>query len=330
MRKQIQKNLISNSYSAFYSAIEIHNKPNFSYRYETVVILLLNAWELILKAFARKYTNNSIFNKDGTTISIDKCLVIFENYINSNKLRLKYISVKNNILLLEEYRNNCIHYYNDKFLDPILFGLISKSIIDFNNFNIDFFGKDPITMTNLYISPIGFKLPFNPIDFINKNYIEKNQNSAGSMFLNKVVNTICILEEEKAIDSIVIGFDLYLNSIKKIENSDLIVAIDNKSQEIIGVKKVYNLSNDEDATKFNITDDEWFSIYKYGYHDLANKLRKQRKKFKQNSDFNKIIREIKKNPNYSGERKLDPFNPKTVKAQRYSEEALNFLLEKYK
>lgn len=330
MRKQIQKNLVLNSYGAFNSAIEIHNKPNFQYRYETVVILLLNAWELILKAFVRKYSKKTIFNKDGTTISLDRCLVLFENYINENGIRSKFIATKNNIVLLEAYRNNCIHYYNEKFLDPVLFSLISKNIIDFNSFNVEFFKCEPIVMTNLFISPIGFKLPFNPIDFLNKNYIGKNQNSAGSEFLNKVVKTICSLEEEKTDDSIVIGFDLYLNSIKKVENSDLVVAIDNQSGKTVGVKKVYNLSDDKETVKVNVTDEEWFSIYKYGYKDLVRILRKKRKKFIQNFEFNNSIKELKKDTNYSGVRKLDPYNPKTVKSYRYTEKTLQLLMDKYK
>lgn len=46
MKRQILFNLKKNAYSAFSSAIEIHNKPNIDYRYETVTILLLNAWSL--------------------------------------------------------------------------------------------------------------------------------------------------------------------------------------------------------------------------------------------------------------------------------------------
>lgn len=42
--------LLKNSEAALLSAIEIYNKPAFSYREETFAILALNAWELLLKA----------------------------------------------------------------------------------------------------------------------------------------------------------------------------------------------------------------------------------------------------------------------------------------
>lgn len=46
MRKRkspIAKSLLNNSVSAMISTIELHNKPEIKYRYETVVILLLNS-----------------------------------------------------------------------------------------------------------------------------------------------------------------------------------------------------------------------------------------------------------------------------------------------
>ena len=75
----IQYNLFRNSVSAYFAAIELHNKPNISYRYETVSLLLINAWELILKAFIRKYVKNrSIFKDKEHTISIDYAVLYTE------------------------------------------------------------------------------------------------------------------------------------------------------------------------------------------------------------------------------------------------------------
>jgi len=44
------------------AAVEIYNKPRIEYREESSVILLLNAWELILKALLSK-NGMSIFYK---------------------------------------------------------------------------------------------------------------------------------------------------------------------------------------------------------------------------------------------------------------------------
>jgi len=53
-KPNIAKTLLNNSISAMFSAIEIHNKPNISYRYPTVTILILNSWELVLKSYIYK------------------------------------------------------------------------------------------------------------------------------------------------------------------------------------------------------------------------------------------------------------------------------------
>ena len=82
-RKMIQYNLLKNSISAYFAMIEIHNKPNISYRYETTTLLMINAWELALKSFIRKYIKNrTIFTGDGHTISLDKSLAYVEEKIN--------------------------------------------------------------------------------------------------------------------------------------------------------------------------------------------------------------------------------------------------------
>lgn len=50
MAKEKYKILLDNSVSAAVSAIEIYNKPDFKYREETFSILMINSWELLLKA----------------------------------------------------------------------------------------------------------------------------------------------------------------------------------------------------------------------------------------------------------------------------------------
>src|SRR5258708_6272382 len=46
----ISRELAEKSVSASIAAIEIYNKPNFSYREESFSLLMINAWELLLKA----------------------------------------------------------------------------------------------------------------------------------------------------------------------------------------------------------------------------------------------------------------------------------------
>ena len=105
----IQSNLVKNSIAAYFAAIEIHNKPNISYRYETVSLLMMNAWELALKAYVRKHIKTrSIFTEDGHTISADKALDYVTEHINNIKPK-SFTAVRLNIEEIEKYRNGNVH-----------------------------------------------------------------------------------------------------------------------------------------------------------------------------------------------------------------------------
>lgn len=54
------KSILERSVAACVSAIEIYNKPDFKYREETFSILLVNAWELLLKAKILAIKGNGI------------------------------------------------------------------------------------------------------------------------------------------------------------------------------------------------------------------------------------------------------------------------------
>ncbi|MGD0404598.1 MAG: DUF3644 domain-containing protein, partial [Candidatus Acidiferrales bacterium] len=72
---RVYKALCLNAQSAMFAAIEIHNKPVFEYRYEVCTILVINAWELALKAYiAKKMKTVKLILKDGTTKPFPDCL----------------------------------------------------------------------------------------------------------------------------------------------------------------------------------------------------------------------------------------------------------------
>lgn len=48
--KSVTKLLLDSSQAALFAGIEIHNKPHIAFRYPTATILIINAWELALKA----------------------------------------------------------------------------------------------------------------------------------------------------------------------------------------------------------------------------------------------------------------------------------------
>ena len=330
MRKQIIYNLRKNAYSAYSSAIELHNKPNIEYRYETVTILLLNAWELLLKAFVRKYTYKTIFDGENHTITIDQAISIVKKYLLDNNLLNKYIAYFDNIELLEDYRNSNIHFYNEKGLDGVMFSLIAKNTIDFNQFCIDFFKDDPLSKSNLTILPIGFKLPFNPQEYLSMQNSAYGSNKDIKEFMDKIILRVKELNSKNIEESIVIGFDIYLSSIKKVNNSDLIVAIDQENYDYnIKIGKKVEISNDKNATKVYISDEDILKNYPLTYEMVWRKCKEVIPYFKKDQNFQSIINSLKNNRKYCFERYHYPGNIKSAVTRMYSNSVIEYIKREY-
>jgi hypothetical protein len=132
MRKPRHSFLVDNDIEAAISAIEIYNKPSFRYREETFSILMLNAWELLLKARILKENKNKLRsievwektkksarsnrkvtpkkNRAGNTMTIGVIAAahIVQNY---KKDSVDAYCIEN-ISLLMEIRDNAIHFRN--------------------------------------------------------------------------------------------------------------------------------------------------------------------------------------------------------------------------
>ena len=329
-RKMVQNNLLKNSIAAYFAAIEINNKPNYSDRYETTTLLLMNAWELVLKAFVKKFIKSkSIFTKDGHTISIDKAIDYTEEYINITEPKT-FSAVKENLLLIEEYRNNIVHYYNEQ-LEPYIFMLTAKAALNYVDFLKKYFSKDILAEDGLFILPLGFKLPFKPEDFLSKKAANYVSSPESKEFINSMVKVIGDLEKQGVEDTIVVGFDIYLENVKRMKNSDLLIAITTKDEADASFSKItkYQLTNDSSAQKVNLSDDEILKIFPLTYKDICNRCKTEIAGFKQNNEFNKIMAELKNNPVLAYERKHNPQSKKSAKTTLYSENIIEEIKKKY-
>ena len=133
MRPPRYKLLVEKSLDACLAAIEIYNKPNFQYREEAFSILVINAWELLLKARIVQQNSGSLrsievreprVNKDGSksklqqrklnrsgnsmTISLNRAAGLVRSY-SANGIDVRCAE---NLNLLQEIRDNAIHLYN--------------------------------------------------------------------------------------------------------------------------------------------------------------------------------------------------------------------------
>jgi len=146
----IAKSLVKNSKAAIFAAVEMHNKPTLYYRYEIVILLAINAWELLLKAYIYKYHKKvKLFKKDGTTKSFLECLSFVASQHGDS-----FQVAKENLERLYDYRNNIAHFYSKK-LDIIVFALLKRSVQLYQSFLLKYFAVDLAAESDLVLLPIG-------------------------------------------------------------------------------------------------------------------------------------------------------------------------------
>lgn len=317
--KSVTKQLLDASVAALFAGIEIHNKPHISYRYPSCVILIINAWELALKAFVYKHIEKKKIYEGtkGYTISFTKAADIVRIHLNTIKAN-SFEAVFNNLMLLNEYRCKDVHFVGQK-LDALMFMLISKAVLNYDNFIKTHFNKDVTKDDNLIILPIGLKLPLNPIEYLKQEY-----KLAQDDFVSHVIQNIKELNAANIQESIVVGFDIFTASVKKATNADIVAAID--SEATIKITKNVRVTNDPNAPAMRIEPD----LPPLTYADLQKRLKKCNPEIKFGKNFNNIIRELKKNPALCRERLLNPKKKDGTKTWFYTEEAVDFVLEKYK
>src|SRR5262249_26290009 len=123
----ISKELAEKSVQAAIAAIEVYNKPHFLYREEAFSLLMVNAWELLLKAkwlMDHKDTLDSLYeyqiessgrklpkiNRSGNQITYGVL------YLATKLLEDKHSGLEkgchDNILALIEIRDNAAHLIN--------------------------------------------------------------------------------------------------------------------------------------------------------------------------------------------------------------------------
>lgn len=96
-RKMVQNNLLCISIAAYFAAIEIHNKPKFSYRYETTTLLLMNAGALErLGAMLKSFENTLSEYPNSVTILVASCITdeVETRISASMSVRQKYITTQ--------------------------------------------------------------------------------------------------------------------------------------------------------------------------------------------------------------------------------------------
>ena len=293
--KTVSEKLLEKSVHAVLSAIEIYNKPDFKYREETFAILIVNAWETLLKAKCVKEAKedvSSINVKDSASAKTTsrcgnvKTIDIFKaaRYANVDIDLLECLNV------LVEIRDNAIHFMNDsKLLNKKVLEVGTASLRSFVEMVKDWFDYD-LSQYNFYLMPLSFFHPHEMESYSIHSEEEQHQN---------LLKFIANKETERPSDP------------DKKHNISLRLQTKFERSSSIAANPVKYDPDNPNAVSIRIDSEEKFAQkYRWSFADLIGALKKRFPNFKQGTDFNGIKKELEKDENLCGLRYLD-FKNKT-------------------
>ena len=226
------RHLIKNSEAALLAAIEIYNKPRIEYRDESFVILLINAWELILKAMVSK-NGGSIFyrkrrNEPYRTLSWTDAFSNAERYFPSP---IAALPVLRNLELLSAYRDNAVHFYNQKGFGAVIYALAQTSIVNYRDLLSESFHLDLAENINWALLPLGISPPVDPVEYIaGRTASAKQPTPAVRQFLLTLASAA---DEVKRTGGdtgrLLTVFSIKLESTKKIQKADVLVGVEKQA-----------------------------------------------------------------------------------------------------
>lgn len=312
--------LVRKAVSAAVAAIEIYNKPAFNYREETFAILMINAWELLLKARILKENNNKLRfielwekspkipgkrgplksipkqNRSGNnfTIGLQRATEIVRLYKRNN---IDGVCIKN-LEILVEIRDNAIHFENKSLsLRKELQEVGSAALKNFAYAASTWFG---ITLEdyNFSIMPVAFETPEGVIKTV---FSDKEKGAA-----KRVLTLISDQQKAHPFDPtrpFNVGVKIEMRFVRTATPEAILVKVDPTAPG--GIPLV-------------VSEEDVLAAYPWRYADFIKALKRRYSDFKINSKFVKIKKSFENEQKYCRERRLDPKNAKSAKQKFYN------------
>lgn len=326
------KILLKKSITSAISAIEIYNKPNFLYREETFSILMVNSWELLMKAKVLSENDNkasSIYeyekktgkdinkpraysiklNRAGNpvTISLFKAISKLEN---DHKVKLES-SCKENISLLQEIRDNSIHFRNKE-------SALNKKVQEIGTANLknylalirDWFDYD-LSEYNFYLMPLSFFTDFSTMETI-----PLTKHSKEAKMLLMYINEKEKIYKSNPSNRYNLTLKLKTQFIKSSDTDALLV----------------KYSTDPNALSIKLSEESIRERFPWDYTRLIAEMAKRYSDFVANPKWHKIRTNIKERSRdkFWKPRYLDPDKEKGTKKDFYNPNIFNEFDKYYK
>ncbi|MBX6370536.1 MAG: DUF3644 domain-containing protein [Rhodospirillales bacterium] len=223
------RKLLGNSKAAIVGAIEIYNKPRFEYRDECFVILLINGWELLLKALLSK-NHQSIYYKKKRgqpyrTLSWSDALTRVESRGIWPSSAPPLLAVRRNLELLTVYRDNAVHYYNEPNFGVLIYSFSQTSIVNYRDLLTSGFDHSLGDEITWHLLPLGLAPPVDPLAYLREASRASSARAVGD-FIRLISDATAELEAAN-IDTgrLLTIFSVSLQSTKKISHADVVVGV---------------------------------------------------------------------------------------------------------
>jgi len=302
--------LLNKAVEAAVAAIEIYNKPAFCYREEAFSILMLNAWELLLKARILKESGNNmrsievwaaVRKKDGThsikrhTPTVNRTGNVMTIGITSATAKVRSYerdgiddAVQKNLDLLMEIRDNAVHLNNKSHgLRKRVQEVGSGALRNFASATMAWFGKD-LSAHNFSIMPLAFETPQG---ILKTAFDDRERGAAG-----KLVKLISEQQAEIPFDParpFNVGVQIEMRFVRTVAPEAIVVQLGPPAPGAIPVV---------------VTEEQALAAYPWEYSDLVKMLRKRYSDFLANDTFHARRRLLAADPAFCKVRFLDPRN----------------------
>ena len=228
------KFLLEHSQEAMVAAMEVYNKPTIKYRNECTAILLLNSWELVLKALLVLH-KQSIFAEardpartQARTISWHKAWHNSQPFLPPS---LANPATECNLDTLAKYRDQAIHCYNSSDLGVLLYFLFQAAIANYRDLLKYSWSIDIADEMTWHLLPIAMNPPSDIVSYLGR-ATESSDRSVASTFLAEVQDRLSeLMTSDEDVDRFLIRVTVGLESVKKTDSANVVVGIGEKPDD---------------------------------------------------------------------------------------------------
>lgn len=320
--------LVAKSRAACLSAVETYNRASAMYREETFAILMINAWELLLKARIMRENGGKASalhefrqrrKKDGSssklkelkrnrsgapmTIGLDRCWHLVAHY-PADRIDAHCIG---NLEALVEIRDSATHFVvTDALLRKKLTEISLAAVRNYVIAAQSWFGLS-FSDLNIASIPISFDL-----DQKHVHAVAKKSAGAVTKFLAEMQRMEAALPKDESDFSFSVRVDFDL--IKKRDD---------------GAVKAAVVSGADADLKVLVEGDKVPPGFIWTYDELVGKLKARYTDFKQNRAFHSNMSVVKADPKLCYQRYLDPTNTKGIRKAYFNPNVVKVFDTKY-